>query len=36
MAKNAIIKPGESCPRELKITLWKELGDLVQKYMVAI
>ena len=35
MAKNSFIKPGESCPHWLKITLWKELGHLVQKCRVA-
>ena len=35
-AKNFFIKPDESCPHWLKITLWMELGHLVQKYSVAI
>ena len=29
------IEPGESCPHWLKITLWKELGRLVQKSRIA-
>ena len=33
--KNSFIKSGESCPHWLKITLWKELGCLVQKYRFA-
>ena len=32
----SFIKPAKSCPHLLKITLWKKLGHLVQKYMIAI
>ena len=36
LQKKSFIKPGESCPHWLKITLWMELGPLVQKYRIAI
>ena len=34
--KKSFIKPVESCPDWLKITLWKELSRLGQKYRIAI
>ena len=34
--KKSFIEPAESCPHLLKITLWKKLGRLVQKYRIAI
>ena len=36
LQKNSFIETGESCLHWLKITLWKELGRLVQKYMINI
>ena len=36
LQKKFLIEPAESCPRWLKINLWKELGRLVQKYRIAI
>ena len=35
LQKKSFIKPAESCPRWLKIPLWKELVRLVQKYRIA-
>ena len=32
LQRKSSIAPVESCPHWLKITLWKELGLLVQKY----
>ena len=34
--KKPSIKPGEIWPHRLKMTLWNELGRLVQKYRIAI
>ena len=34
--KKPFIETGASCPHWLKITLWKELGGLVQKYRITI
>ena len=34
--KKSFIETGESCLHWLKITLWKELGRLVQKYRITI
>ena len=34
--KKSFVKPGESCPHWLKITLGKKLGCLLQKYSIAI
>ena len=31
LQKKSFIETGESCPHWLKITLWKELGRLIQK-----
>ena len=36
LQKKSFIETGESCPHWLKITLWKELGRLVQKYRITI
>ena len=36
LQKKLFIEPAEGCPHWLKITLWKELGRLVQKYRIAI
>ena len=36
LQKKYFIEPAESCPHWLKITLWKKLGRLVQKYRAAI
>ena len=36
LQKRSFIQPAENCPHWLKITLWKKLGGLVQKYRVAI
>ena len=36
LQKKSFIETGESCLHWLKITLWKELGRLVQKYMITI
>ena len=36
LQKKFFIKPAESCPHGLKITLWKKLGSLAQKYTIAI
>ena len=34
--KKPFTETGESCPHWLKITLWKELGGLVQKHRITI
>ena len=34
LQKKSFIDPGKSCPHWLKITLWNELGRLVQKYRI--
>ena len=34
--KKFIMKPVESCPDWLKLTLWEELGHAVDKYRIAI
>ena len=36
LQKKFFVEPAESFPQWLKITLWKEIGYLVQKYKVAI
>ena len=36
LKKKFFIESDESCPHLLKITLRKELGCLVQKYMITI
>ena len=36
LQKKSFTEPAESCFHWLKITLWKELGSLVQKYRIAI
>ena len=36
LQKKPFIKTAESCPHAFKTTLWKELGRLVQRYMIAI
>ena len=36
LQKKFFIEPAEGCPHWLKITLWKKLGLLVQKYRIAI
>ena len=36
LQKKSFIEPVESCPHRLKITLWKKLDRLVQKYRIAI
>ena len=36
LQKEPFIKPAESFPYKLKITLWKDLGRLVQKHRIAI
>ena len=34
--KKYFIEHGEMCTHWLKITLWKELGQVVQKYRISI
>ena len=36
LQNKSFIEPAKSCPHSLKITLWKKLGRLVQKYRIAI
>ena len=36
LQKMSVIEPAKSCSHWLKITLWKDLGHLVQKYRTAI
>ena len=36
LQKKSFIEAGESFPHWLKMTLWKELGRLTQKYRIAI
>ena len=36
LQKEPFIKPAERFPYKLKITLWKDLGRLVQKHRIAI
>ena len=36
LQKKPFIGSAESCPHWLKITLWKELGSLVERYRIAI
>ena len=36
LQKKSFVEHAESYPHWLKITLWKEIGCLVQKYKVAI
>ena len=35
LQKKSFIEPAESCPHWLRVTLWRELGRLVQKDMIA-
>ena len=36
LQKKSFIEASENCTHWLKITLWKELDRLVQKYRIAI
>ena len=36
LQKKSFIESAESCPHWLKITLWKELGSLIERYKIAI